>query len=129
MKSMVSGAKLAMEQVQLRLSTVSELGDVVVTLSPAMSLIRGLSSSLSGIMPDAQASMQDLSQILGDVLAGSSVNNAGIMDAGISENPETIAILEEANSIIEGQTKVAIPEVPDSLKHEIIQRRTADVLV
>lgn len=129
MKSMVSGAKLAMEQVQLRLSTVSELGDVVVTLSPAMSLIRGLSSSLSGIMPDAQASMQDLSQILGDVLAGSSVNNAGIMDAGISENPEAIAILEEANSIIEGQTKVAIPEVPDSLKHEIIQRRAADVLV
>jgi len=129
MKSMVSGAKLSMEQVQLRLSTVSELGDVVVTLSPAMSLIRGLSSSLSGIMPDAQASMQDLSQILGDVLAGSSVNNTGIMDAGISENPDTIAILEEANSIIERQTKVTIPEVPDNLKHEIIQRRAADVLV
>jgi division protein CdvB (Snf7/Vps24/ESCRT-III family) len=129
MKGMVSGAKLAMEQVQLRLSTVSELGDVVVILSPAMSLIRGLSSSLSGIMPDAQSSMQDLSQILGDVMAGSSVNNAGIMDAGISENPEAIAILEEANSIIEGQTKVAIPEVPDGLKHEIIQRRAADVLV
>jgi hypothetical protein len=94
-----------------------------------MSLIRGLSSSLSGIMPDAQASMQDLSQILGDVLVGSSVDNAGIMDAGISENPDTIAILEEANSIIERQTKVAIPEVPDGLKHEIIQRRAADVLV
>jgi len=129
MKNMVSGAKLSMEQVQLRLGTVSELGDVVVTLSPAMSLIRGLSSSLSGLMPEAHASMQDLSQILGDVLAGSSVNNTGIMDAGISENPETIAILEEATSIIEGQTKVSIPEVPDSLKHEIIRRRAADVLV
>jgi hypothetical protein len=80
-------------------------------------------------MPDAQASMQDLSQILGDVLVGSSVNNTGIMDAGISENPDTIAILEEANSIIERQTKVTIPEVPDNLKHEIIQRRAADVLV
>ncbi len=129
MKSMISGAKLSMEQVQLRLSTVSELGDVVVTLSPAMSLIRGLSSSLSGIMPEANASMQDLSQILGDVMTGSSVNNTGIMDAGISENPETIAILEEANSIIEGQTKVSIPEVPDNLKHEIIQRRQADILL
>ena len=129
MKSMISGAKLSMEQVQLRLSTVSELGDVVVTLSPAMSLIRGLSSSLSGIMPEANASMQDLSQILGDVMTGSSVNNTGIMDTGISENPETIAILEEANSIIEGQTKVSIPEVPDNLKHEIIQRRQADILL
>ena len=129
MKSMISGAKLSMEQVQLRLSTVSELGDVVVTLSPAMSLIRGLSSSLSGIMPEANASMQDLSQILGDVLTGSSVNNTGVMDGGISENPETIAILEEANSIIEGQTKASIPEVPDNLKHEIVQRRQADILL
>ena len=44
MKNMVSGAKLSMEQVQLRLNTVSELGDVVVTLSPWMSLIKGLST-------------------------------------------------------------------------------------
>src|SRR3989338_596084 len=47
MKNMVSGAKLAMEQIQLRLNTVSELGDVVVTLSPCMSIIKGLSPSLS----------------------------------------------------------------------------------
>ncbi len=129
MKNMVSGAKLSMEQVQLRLGTVSELGDVVVTLSPAMSLIRGLSSSLSGIMPEANASMQDLSQILGDVMTGSSVSDNGLMDAGISENADTMAILEEAHLVIEGQTKTSIPEIPDNLKHEIIQRRPADVLL
>ena len=129
MKNMVSGAKLSMEQVQLRLSTVSELGDVVVTLSPAMSLIKGLSSSLSGIMPEANASMQDLSSILGDVLTGSSVNDAGLMDNGISENPDTMAILEEAHSVIEGQTKVSIPEVPDTLKHQIVQNRSQGTLI
>ena len=129
MKNMVSGAKLSMEQVQLRLSTVSELGDVVVTLSPAMSLIKGLSSSLSGIMPEANASMNDLSSILGDVLSGSAVNDAGIMDAGVSDNADTMAILEEAHSVIEGQTKVSIPEVPDSLKHDIVQRRTTGTLI
>ncbi len=129
MKNMVSGAKLSMEQVQLRLGTVSELGDVVVTLSPAMSLIKGLSSSLSGIMPEANASMQDLSQIIGDVMTDSSVNGAGVMDAGISDSPDTLAILEEAHSVIEGQTKAVIPEVPDNLKHEIIQRRHSDVLI
>ena len=129
MKNMVSGAKLSMEQVQLRLSTVSELGDVVVTLSPAMSLIKGLSSSLSGIMPEANASMNDLSSILGDVLSGSAVNDAGIMDAGVSDNADTMAILEEAHSVIEGQTKVSIPEVPDSLKQDIVQRRTTGTLI
>ena len=42
MTSMVVGAKLAMEQIQLRLNTISELGDVVVTLCPCMSIIKGL---------------------------------------------------------------------------------------
>jgi division protein CdvB (Snf7/Vps24/ESCRT-III family) len=129
MKNMISGAKLSMEQVQIRLGTVSELGDVVVTLSPAMSLIKGLSSSLSGIMPEANASMQDLSQILGDVLTSSSVNDSGIMDGGVSENPDTLAILEEAHSVIEGQTKTIIPEVPDNLKQQIVQKRHSDVLI
>ena len=59
----VSNAKLSMEQVQIRLNTVSELGDVVVTLSPCMSLIKGLSTSLGGMMPEVADSMQDLSLI------------------------------------------------------------------
>ena len=63
MHNMVNGAKLALEQIQLRLNTVSELGDIVVTLSPCMSVIKGLGSSLSGIMPEATSSMQNLSQI------------------------------------------------------------------
>jgi hypothetical protein len=94
-----------------------------------MSLIKGLSSSLSGIMPEANASMQDLSQILGDVLAGSSVSDSGMMNAGISENQDTLAILEEAHSVIEGQTKIIIPEVPNNLKHEIVQRQHSDILI
>ena len=42
MNNMVSNAKLSMEQIQIRLNTVSELGDIVVTLSPCMSIIKGL---------------------------------------------------------------------------------------
>ncbi|MEK6929112.1 MAG: hypothetical protein AABZ42_00385, partial [Thermoproteota archaeon] len=129
MKNMVSGAKLSMEQIQLRLNTVSELGDVVVTLSPCMSIIRGLSPSLSGIMPEATSSMQDLSQILGDVMMGSSIEGSNLMNTGSVTSADTLAILEEAHSVIAGQTKSSIPDIPDNLKHEIIQRRTSDVLI
>ncbi len=124
MKNMVSGAKLSMEQVKLRLDTVSELGDVVVTLSPCMSIIKGLSPSLSGIMPEANASMQDLSQILGDVMSGSSVNMGDTMSAGVETNADTLAILEEAHNVIAGQTKSSIPDVPDSLKKQIVEKKT-----
>ena len=124
MKNMVSGAKLSMEQVKLRLDTVSELGDVVVTLSPCMSIIKGLSPSLSGIMPEANASMQDLSQILGDVMSGSSVDMGDSMNLGVETNADTLAILEEAHSVIAGQTKSSIPEVPDSLKQQIVEKKS-----
>jgi len=128
MKNMVSGAKLSMEQIKLRLSTVSELGDVIITLSPCMAIIRGLAPSLKGIMPEATASMQDLSQILGDVMSGSSINMGENMSIGVEANADTLAILEEAHSVIAGQTKSIIPEVPDSLKEQIVEKRSGVLL-
>ncbi|MCH7876842.1 MAG: hypothetical protein IIA20_01150 [Thaumarchaeota archaeon] len=128
MTNMLSGAKLSMEQIKIRLDTVSELGDVIVTLSPCMSIIRGLAPSLRGIMPEANASMQDLSQILGDVMSGSSLNLGDSMSIGVETNADTLAILEEAHSVIAGQTKSAIPEIPDSLKDQIVERKS-DILI
>ena len=124
MKNMVSGAKLSMEQVKLRLDTVSELGDVVVTLSPCMAIIKGLSPSLSGVMPEANASMQDLSEILGDVMSGSSVGVGDSMSVAPETNADTLAILEEAHGVIAGQTKSFIPDVPDSLKGKVAEKKT-----
>ncbi|MDH3341441.1 MAG: hypothetical protein OEL84_09200 [Nitrosopumilus sp.] len=124
MKNMVGGAKLSMEQVKLRLDTVSELGDVVVTLSPCMAIIKGLSPSLSGIMPEANASMEDLSQILGDVMSGSSVDVVDNMNVNTAASADTLAILEEAHSVIAGQTQSAIPDVPDTLKRQIVERKS-----
>lgn len=129
MRDMVSGAKLSMEQIQLRLNTVSELGDVVVTLSPCMSVIKGISSQLNGIMPEANASMQDLSQILGDVLSGSTMHNNDLWNGGTSENADTLAILEEAHAVLAGQAKSSIPEIPETLRDTYSIKRKADVLL
>lgn len=118
MNNMVTSAKLAMEQIQLRLNTISELGDVVVTLSPCMSIIKGLSAGLGGLMPEANSSMQDLSNILGDIMAGSSVNgNTSI--AIDTTNVDTSTILEEAHAVLEGQTRQTIPDVPTTLPSTI----------
>ena len=123
MRSMVGNAKLSMEQIQLRLNTVSELGDVVVTLSPCMSIIRGLSSSIGGIMPEANASMQDLSSMLGDVMNSSSVDGVGMQEhsgmlggGGSGGGAEANSILAEAQSMLESQTKSSIPDVPSELR-------------
>ncbi len=123
MHNMVNGAKLALEQIQLRLNTVSELGDIVVTLSPCMSVIKGLGASLSGIMPEATSSMQNLSQVLGDVLTGSSMNASDTSVATYSSSSDTLAILEEAQAVIEGQTRASIPEPPSGIPTGILQKK------
>ena len=108
-EQMISNAKLSMEQIQIRLNTVSELGDVVVTLSPCMSLIKGLSTSLGGMMPTVSESMQDLSSMLGDIVTGSSITHDGSIGQIDTTNSDAMWILEEAQSVVEGNTKQIMP--------------------
>tara|TARA_B100001750_G_C15341040_1_gene512261 strand:- start:184 stop:840 length:657 start_codon:yes stop_codon:yes gene_type:complete len=123
-KQMVGNAKLSMEQIQIRLNTVSELGDVVVTLSPCMSLIKGLSSSLGGMMPTMSDSMQDLSTMLGDIVTGSSITHDGSIGQINTTSSDAISILEEAQSIVEGNTRQIMPEPPSTTTIEsILQER------
>ena len=112
MKNMVSGAKLSMEQVQLRLNTVSELVDVVVTLSPCMSLIKCLSTSLGYMMPSVATSMQDLNTMLGDIVTGSSVTHDGSIAITETSNSDALSILEEAQAVVEGNIRSNMPEPP-----------------
>ena len=110
-KNKIAGAKLAMEQIKLRLGTVSELGDIVITLSPCMSLIKGLAPSISGLIPQMNASMQDLPNMLEDLLTDSSLSPEQMMPS-YQGNADTEAILQEAHNVLEGRTITTIPEPP-----------------
>jgi len=66
-KNKIAEAKSAMEQIKIRLGTVSELDDIVVTLSPCMSLVKGLAPSISTLMPQMHTSMEDLTNMFGDM--------------------------------------------------------------
>ena len=107
----IAGAKLVMEQMKLRLSTVSELGDIVVTLSPCMSLIKGLVPSISGLFPQINTTMQDLPNMFEDILADSSISTESIMQP-YEGSADTEAILNEAQHALEGRTRTSIPDAP-----------------
>ena len=112
-KNTISNAKLAMEQVQLRLNTVSELGDIVVTLSPCMSLIKGLAPSITNIMPNLSTTMQDLSNMLGDIMSNSSLSTETTFSPN-QDSQDVTAILNEAHDVLEGKTKSSMPEPPST---------------
>ena len=111
-KNKIGDAKLTMEQVKLRLGTVSELGDIVVTLSPCMSLIKGLAPSISGLLPQMNTSIQDLTDMFGDILSDSPSLSTESMSPIYAKNQDTEAILQEVHNVIEGRTRTAIPEPP-----------------
>ena len=123
-QKMINNAKLSMEQIQIRLNTVSELGDVVVTLSPCMSLIKGLNSDLGGMMPTVSDSMQDLSNMLGDIVTGSSITHDGSLGQMDTMNSDATAILEEAQSIVSENTRQSMPDPPSATTIDsILQER------
>ena len=102
--NMIGGAKLAMEQIQMRLGTMSDLGDIVVTLSPCMAMIKNINASVGSFMPQMSSSMQDLAGTLNDILGDASITNTGmIQDQPIGS--EAAAILHEAQATLEGNAK------------------------
>ncbi len=111
MERMMMHARLALEQIVLRLRTVSELGDVVSNLGPAVSVLRAVKAGMANVFPEAE---RELGQI-GDILSGV------LMEAGqtgsLSINFETAnedaqKILTEAATVAEQKIKEKFPELP-----------------
>lgn len=112
MNKMVSSAKLALEQIQLRLNTITELGDVVITLSPAMSVIKGIQGGLSSMMPEADQSFGQISDLLGSIMADSGQIPTADIGASTGLNEDSMKIIEEASAIVEQNMKDKFPDLP-----------------
>lgn len=111
MERMIMHARLALEQIVLRLRTVSELGDVVSTLGPAVGVLRAVKAGMTNVFPEAE---RELGHI-GDMLSGI-IMEAG-QTGGFSMNFETAnedaqKILTEAATVAEQRVKERFPELP-----------------
>ncbi|MGA7370498.1 MAG: Snf7 family protein [Nitrososphaeraceae archaeon] len=113
MNKMVNSAKLALEQIQLRLNTMTELGDVVITLSPAMSVIKGIQGGLSSMMPHADQSFGQISDLLGNIMSGTGqIPSPEISSGTLSLDDEAVKIIEEATAVVEENTRDKFPDLP-----------------
>src|SRR5215216_6169113 len=122
----VLSAKLAFEQIQLRLNTMTELGDIVVTLSPAMSVIKGIQGGLKTMLPEADQSFGQISDLLGGIMSGSSqMATAEIGTKELTFDEEAIKIIEEASAIVEEDTRDKFPDLPLSSPADRVQSSNA----
>ena len=126
MIKMIDSAKAAFEQIQLRLNTMTELGDVVVTLSPAMNAIKSIEGGLSSMIPQADQSFGQISDLLGNIMTDSSqTTTTGLDSSSIKLDEEAIDILQEATSLVEENTRDKLPDLPLSKDRPLSSSKTA----
>ena len=109
----MSSARIALEQIELRLTTFSDLGDTVVAIMPTMGLMKNLKSSLGKVMPGAEAEIGQMSEMLGGFMTESFSGDAAF---GMDEttNAESESILKEAAAVAESSTGEMFPSVPSA---------------
>ena len=114
MNKMVTQAKLALEQIVLRLNTITELGDIVVTLTPAMAVMRNVKQGLAGVMPEAEGEIGEISGLLSSILVDAgTVGGYSLNFEAANEDAERI--LSEASAVAEQRMKEKFPEIPSTL--------------
>jgi division protein CdvB (Snf7/Vps24/ESCRT-III family) len=111
MERLIINARLALEQIVLRLRTVSELGDVVSTLGPAVGVLRTVRAGLVSVFPEAENELGEIGNILSGIMieAGQS---SGMTINFDTVNEDAQKILTEAATVAEQRIKEKFPELP-----------------
>ncbi|MEM3578012.1 MAG: Snf7 family protein [Candidatus Bathyarchaeia archaeon] len=114
MERLIMNARLALEQIVLRLRTVSELGDVVSTLGPAVGVLRSVRAGLASVFPEAENELGEIGNLLSGIMieAGQSSGMTLNFDA---VNEDAQKILTEAATVAEQRIKEKFPELPPGI--------------
>ena len=114
MSKLVMNAKLALDQVSLRIKTVSELGDVISMLGPCVGVLRSVSVGMCGVLPEAENELGEIGNMLSGLMfeAGSS----GGMSLNFNTvNEDASKILTEAAAVAEQRVSANFPDLPPGM--------------
>lgn len=120
-EKMLSHASLALQSVSMRLSTVSEMGDVVSVLSPAKSMLNNIRSEMCSILPEASQELGNIGNLLSDIVTTTNQSN-DMPENTIMASADAMAILEEAEVAAEKRLGEKFPEVSSGA---VMNRRTS----
>lgn len=107
----LGAAKLALEQISLRLGTIKDIGDIMVTISPAMSVVKGVRENITHILPQAENELVKIQDMLSKILVDVG-QVAGLTIDFKTANDEAERILREAETHIEREMKERLPSIP-----------------
>lgn len=108
---LLGNARIALEQIELRLSTFSDLGDTVVTIMPTIGLMKNLRSSMVQFMPEADRELAGMTDLLGGLMTDTFHNGEFGVDSGVADE-ESEKIIQEAAAVAESAVNDKLPSMP-----------------
>ncbi|HYY40840.1 MAG TPA: hypothetical protein VE692_06280, partial [Nitrososphaera sp.] len=107
-------SKMALEQVSMRLSTIHNMGDVMVALGPAITSIKGLKPSLGKFVPGADSEINTMHTMLNGIMTESLQSSGLEIEVNTGSGNDIDQILMEASAVAEQKMSDKFPSIPTS---------------
>ena len=110
----VMHARLALDQIALRLRTVTELGDMVGALAPIVGVLGGIRTAITGVLPDAGKELEQIGTMLNGIIMDAGQSSGLTLNFG-EANEDAKGILAEAATVVEQRMKDKFPDLPSAV--------------
>lgn len=107
-------AKMAFEQVSMRLSTIHDMGDIMVALGPAITSIKGLKPSLGRFVPGADSEINTMQSLLNGIMMESLQGGSTGIEINTGSGSDIDQIMMEASAVAEQKMNDKFPSIPAS---------------
>lgn len=105
-------AKMALEQVSMRLSTLHDMGDAMMALGPAISSIKSLKPSLGRFVPGADGEINNMQSLLSSIMMDSLQGSGMGVEVNTSGGGDIDQIMMEASAVAEQKVHDKFPPIP-----------------
>ncbi len=112
-RRVLGNARMAIEQIELRLTTFHDLGDTVVTVMPTIGLMKNMKSSLAKFMPGADQELNNMAEMLGGLMTETFQSTDASIGADAVMDAESEKIMQEASAVAEQQSVDKFPTIPE----------------
>ena len=107
-------AKMAFEQVSMRLSTIHDMGDIMVALGPAITSIKSLKSGLGRFVPGADSEINTMQTLLNGIMTDSLQGSGSGIEINTGSGSDIDQIMMEASAVAEQKMNDKFPSIPAS---------------
>jgi division protein CdvB (Snf7/Vps24/ESCRT-III family) len=124
MEKLVMNARLALDQVVLRIRTVTEFGDLVSNLGPCIGVLRSINVGFCGVLPEAENELGEIGNMLSGLMFDCGTSSGMSLNFN-SVNEDAAKILNEAATVAEQKISANFPDLPPGLPTNVAAKTPA----